>query len=352
MKRAYLLFALVALLPLLQGSEDDVVLINPDTSLIGQVVVTGDHFDISAQGARTSFKFSRIKSLVLDTDLMDQDWVSGQRSFWDQKWNYCYDRLTVVMRSIDNGGEFRPASLPFAYYYYAKAAGMTGHSDVSSQAFAALFAIKDFTKAHPLYGAALGDSAMLAILNKKLDEAEKLIPKVREADAALGNYLAAEVALAKNDLSGATTAFTALASSTDPVMKARAMMGATRVAIAEKNYDKAVTSAQAAIAGAKGDDLIQSDAQYYLGMALQAKAVAGKTDDEKASNLQKSAMAFMRVVAVYGNSSDKRILAADGAIQCFDKLASFQSRIESLKGIPYGRYSLKIKQWKTAQGAN
>ena len=77
----------------------------------------------------------------------------------------------------------------------------------------------------------------------------------------------------------------------------------------------------------------------------------GKTDDEKASNLQKSAMAFMRVVAVYGNSSDKRILAADGAIQCFDKLASFQSRIESLKGIPYGRYSMTIKQWKTAQGA-
>jgi hypothetical protein len=203
-----------------------------------------------------------------------------------------------------------------------------------------------------LYGAALGDSAMLAIQNKKLDEAERLIPKVREADAALGNYLAAEVALAKNDLSGATAAFTALAASTDPVMKARAMMGATRVAIAEKNYDKAATSAQAAIAGAKGDDLIQSDAHYFLGVAFQSKAVVGKTDDEKATNLQRAAAAFMRVIAVYGNSSDKRISAADSAISCFEKLATFQSKIESLKSIPFNRYALKVKQWKTAQGAN
>ncbi|HTL52184.1 MAG TPA: hypothetical protein VL860_06395 [Planctomycetota bacterium] len=352
MERAWLVVCLVALLPLLQAGEDEVQLTSPDANLAGSVTINGAKFEVSSQGVKQSFSFGRIKTLVFDTDQNDPDWISGQRSFWDGKWNYCYDRMTGVMRLIEGGQEFRPMCVPFAYYYYALSAGKTGHADTSAQYFTQLFAMKEFTKTHPLYSEALGQSALLLVSTGKLDAAAGLIPKLKEADPSMGNYVAAEVALAKNDLDGATAAFTALATSTDAAMKARAMMGSTRVAIAKKDFDGAASNAKGAIAGAKGDDLIQSDAQYYLGVALQSKAATGKNDDEKAALLQQASMAFMRVIAVYGNSSDKRILAADGAIACFDKLGAFQQRLDSLKGIPFGKYSSKIKQWKGAQGAN
>lgn len=349
MKRVIGLMLLVAMTCGLQASEDEIELVNPTVQMLGGVAVNGAQFDVSSGGAKTSFKADRIKSLVFDTELQDQDWIAGQKAFWESRWAVCYERLTPVIRLLDAGGEFREMCVPFAYYYYAVAAGQTNHNDVSQKYFKTLFDSPAFPKTHPLYSKALTDSAMLSLQAKNTSAAESLLPRLREVDATLGAFVAAEVAIAQNDLGKATGEFAKLASATDPIMKARGQMGATRVAIAKKEFDEAIKSATAAIAGGSGNDLIQSDGYYYLGVAQLAKAAVGKSDNEKATLMQQAGMAFMRVVAVYP-TSDKRLAAADGAIKCFDQLAQFSTRMESLKATPYSKFAARLRNWKNANG--
>ena len=351
MKRVLLLLLLITLLPALRAAEDEVVLMNPDASLIGSLAIADDSFEISSGGARSKFKMNRVKLILFDTDNNDPDWHTGQQLFYEGKYASCFDRLTPVINVINNAQEWRAMTIPFAYYYYATSAGKMGKFKTAQENFDKLIALPAFTKKHPLYAPAYGDYALICLRSNNAAAAKALIPKIAEVDANLATLLKAEVAMADGKLDEAAQSFSALAASNDVAMKAQGMMGGTRIAIAKKSYDDAIASAQAAIAGGVGNELIQSDAHYYLGCAYREKAGTGATDDDKAKLLQAASMAFMRVVAVYP-ASDKRFLAADGAIFCFDRLSVFAPKVEAIKTIPFSKYSSKVKAWKVAQGAN
>ncbi|MGH7146073.1 MAG: hypothetical protein ACREJ2_18325 [Planctomycetota bacterium] len=351
MKQALVLALIVAVLPLLRASDDEVILENPEFRTIGIVSVSGDQFMVNAGGAETHFKLNRIKTLLFDTDQNDPDWQGGQQAFWDKKWSTCFDRMSAVVKTIDNGGDFRDMCVPIAYYYYAVAAGHVGKAKISQAYFAKAFASPLFKSPHPLYVEALKDAALLSVDEHNIDGAKALLPQLSTIDPEMCSYVKAEVAMAENDLATASTEFGNLASSKNPVMQARGKMGATRVALAKKSYDDAITSAQAAISSADGNQTILGDAYFYMGEALQAKAATGQTDDDRAQMLQDAAKSFMRVVALY-DLSDQQIPAAQAALACFDRLQSFRNKIDSIKDIPFNRYAAKVRMWLASQGVS
>ncbi|MCW8131552.1 MAG: tetratricopeptide repeat protein [Planctomycetota bacterium] len=281
-----------------------------------------DGVEIAVGAGALTFKAEEVDSI--DWDIQTVEFQNGLADMRQGDYAAAAASFQALYGDADSMKVFREVAKPYLAYLVGECFYRAGKHQDAVAAFEAFMNDYKTSRYVPLAVGSLVDSAIQA---KKFDKVPPLLSKLEALggeNKAKALIFGAELDLVQGNASGAEAKFNSAAgASSVKETQGLARLGLARIAVTKKDFSKARTAAEQAIASSSSK-AVAGTAYLIIGDALFNEASALKGDEAKEKFLDAS-MAFLRIPVNY---ADKRIEpeALFKAGECFYQLSKFPGR--------------------------